>query len=244
VSLDACPGETVALVGATGAGKSTIASLLLRFYDPDAGQVTIDGRDLRDLSLDSLRAQVALVSQESFLFPVSIEDNIALGRAGATREEVLAAAVAARADDFIRAMPDGYDTVVGERGATLSGGQRQRIAIARALVKDAPVLVLDEPTSALDPQTEHELVDAWRRLMDGRTTIVIAHRLSTIRQADHIYVMDRGRVVESGDHHTLVARGGVYAGLYALQSGQADRTIVLPDADESLGALSGATLGG
>jgi len=219
VSLEAGPGELVALVGATGAGKSTVAGLVMRFFDPVSGRVLLDGRDLRGLRLADVRSQVGLVLQESFLFPMSVADNIAYGRPGASREEVVAAAVAANADEFIAGLPQGYDTVVGERGGTLSGGQRQRVAIARALLKDAPVLVLDEPTSALDAQTEGLLLGALDRLMAGRTTLVIAHRLSTIRRADRIVVLDQGRVVEAGTHAELVALGGMYAHLYALQSG-------------------------
>jgi ATP-binding cassette subfamily B protein/subfamily B ATP-binding cassette protein MsbA len=219
VSLEACPGELVALVGATGAGKSTVAGLVMRLFDPWAGRVCLDGRDVRGLSVGSVRAQVGLVLQESFLFPISVAENIAYGRPGASRAEVVAAARAANAHEFIVGLPDGYDTVVGERGGTLSGGQRQRVAIARALLKDAPVLVLDEPTSALDAQTEGLLLGALDRLMAGRTTIVIAHRLSTIRRADRIVVLDGGRVAETGTHQELVAAGGRYARMHALQTG-------------------------
>jgi ATP-binding cassette subfamily B protein len=221
VSLAARPGETVALVGPSGAGKSTLAGLVPRFFDPWQGRVTLDGRDLRAVQLRSLRAQVAVVLQEPFLFPLTVAENIAYGRPGAARGEVAAAAAAAGADAFIRRLPRGYDTVVGERGATLSGGERQRLAIARALLKDAPVLVLDEPTAALDAATEAALLEALARLMRGRTTLVIAHRLSTIRAADRIVVLEAGRVVEAGAHAELVAAGGPYARLHALQAGAA-----------------------
>lgn len=221
VDLEAHPGETVGIVGATGAGKSTLVSLLMRFYDPQSGCVTLDGVDLRDLDLRTLRSNVSWLSQDAMLFPVSIADNIAYGRPQASRADVVAAATAANADTFIRALPDGYETIVGERGSTLSGGERQRIAIARALLKNAPVLVLDEPTSALDASTERALLVALDRLMAGRTTFVIAHRLSTIRDADLIYVMDHGRVIECGRHWELMLRRGTYARLVDLQAGPA-----------------------
>jgi ATP-binding cassette subfamily B protein/subfamily B ATP-binding cassette protein MsbA len=195
VALEAHPGEVVALVGPTGAGKSTLVSLILRFFDPWEGWVLFDGVDVRQVQLASLRAQVSIVLQEPFLLPLSVAENIAYGRPAADRNEIVKAAVAARADEFIRQLPQGYDTVIGERGATLSGGEKQRIAIARALLKDAPVLILDEPTSALDAQTEADLLEALERLMEGRTTFIIAHRLSTIRHADRIVVLEEGRVV-------------------------------------------------
>jgi ATP-binding cassette, subfamily B, bacterial len=219
VSFEARRGEVVAIVGPTGAGKSTLAGLLPRFFDPDRGRVLLDGHDLRDLRLQSLRASVSLVLQESFLFPFSIAENIAYGRPGASREEVVEAAVAANADRFVSDLRDGYDTVVGERGATLSGGERQRIAIARALLKDAPILVLDEPTSALDAETESSLLEALERLMAGRTTVVIAHRLSTIRRADRILVLGDGEITERGGHEELIALGGTYARMHAIQHG-------------------------
>jgi ATP-binding cassette subfamily B protein/subfamily B ATP-binding cassette protein MsbA len=219
VSLEVRPGDTVALVGATGAGKSTLASLIPRFYDPWEGRLTFDGVDLRELELSSLRAQVALVLQEPFLLPLSVAENIAYGRPRAGRAEIEAAAAAAQADEFICQLPAGYDTVIGERGATLSGGQKQRLAIARALLRDSAVLILDEPTSALDARTEAELLEALERLMEGRTTIIIAHRLSTIRRADRIVVLEAGRVVESGAPQELLARAGFYRRLHELQLG-------------------------
>jgi ATP-binding cassette subfamily B protein/subfamily B ATP-binding cassette protein MsbA len=221
VSLEARPGEMVALVGRTGAGKSTLVSLIPRFFDPWQGSVLFDGIDVRHLQLHSLRAQVALVLQEPFLLPLSIAENIAYGRPNASHEEIVAAAVAARADEFIQQLPQGYGTLLGERGATLSGGQRQRLAIARALLKDAPVLILDEPTSALDSETENKLLEALERLMEGRTTFIIAHRLSTIRRADRIVVLDQGRVVESGTHQELVNASGAYWKFFSAQDGPA-----------------------
>jgi ATP-binding cassette subfamily B protein/subfamily B ATP-binding cassette protein MsbA len=223
VSFHIRAGEAVALVGPTGAGKSTLASLLPRFFDPDSGAVLIDGHDLRTLELGSVRASVSLVLQESFLFPVSIRENIAYGRAGSSREQIEQAARAANAHEFISRLPEDYDTVLGERGATLSGGERQRVAIARALLKDAPILILDEPTSALDAHTEHQLIGALENLMAGRTTLIIAHRLSTIRRADSILVLQDGRLVEQGSHADLCRGEGVYARLHALQFGQAGR---------------------
>ncbi|MBM3878479.1 MAG: ABC transporter ATP-binding protein [Verrucomicrobia bacterium] len=217
VTFEVRPGETVALVGATGAGKSTLASLVARFYDPWSGRITLDGHDLRDVRLAELRAQIALVFQESFLLPLSVAENIAYGRPEATREEVVAVARAANADEFIRRLPEGYDTVLGERGATLSGGERQRIAIARAMLKDAAVLILDEPTSALDGWSEAPILEAVEVLRAGRTTLIIAHRHSTVRQADRVLVLEQGRVVEEGTPAQLLARGGTYARSMGLQ---------------------------
>jgi ATP-binding cassette subfamily B protein/subfamily B ATP-binding cassette protein MsbA len=217
VSLEARPGEVVAVVGPTGAGKSTLVNLLVRFFDPWSGRVTVDGQDVRRYGLRSLRQQVALVLQEPFIFPLSAADNIAYGRPDATRAEVEAAARAASADGFIRRLPQGYDSVIGERGATLSAGEKQRLAIARAFLKNAPILILDEPTSALDARTESLLLDALETLMKNRTTLVIAHRLSTIRNADRILVVNEGEVIEQGRHEDLMAVGGMYSGLYRRQ---------------------------
>jgi ATP-binding cassette, subfamily B, bacterial len=211
ISLEAHPGQTLAIVGTTGAGKTTLVNLLPRFFDPWEGRVLIDHHDLRDVQLKSLRGQIALVLQEPFLFPLSIAENIAYGRPAASRAEIENAARAANLHGFIARLPQGYDTVIGERGATLSGGERQRIAIARALLKDAPILILDEPASALDAETERLIFQALESLVKGRTTFLIAHRLSTVRQADCIVVLKDGQVAESGTHEQLLARGELYA---------------------------------
>lgn len=217
VSLNVEPGETVAVVGPSGAGKSTLFHLLMRFYDPSQGTIRVEGVSLRDCDPLELRRQIALVPQDTTVFAASIADNIAFGRPEATRDEIEAAARAAFADTFIRALPKGYDTAVGERGVTLSGGQRQRLAIARAILKDAPILLLDEATSALDAESETLVQTALEGLMQGRTTLVIAHRLATVLKSDRIIVMEDGRIVESGRHTDLVAHGGLYAKLAKLQ---------------------------
>jgi subfamily B ATP-binding cassette protein MsbA len=218
VSLTVRRGETVALVGPSGGGKSTLLNLIPRFYDVTAGQVTVDGQDIRHVKLASLRDQIALVTQEPFLFDDTIRANIAYARPAASPAEVEAAARAAAAHEFITALPGGYDTQVGEAGARLSGGQRQRIAIARAFLKNAPILLLDEATSALDTESEVKVQEALERLMAGRTTLLIAHRLSTVRKADRIYVIADGRVEEIGDHETLMTSGGLYARLARAQN--------------------------
>ena len=214
VTLGIPAGSKVALVGPSGAGKTTIFNLLLRFYERGGGRIAIDGQDIHGVTLESLRAAIGVVTQEATLFDETIADNIALGRPGASEAEIEQAARDAAAHDFIREMPQGYQTRVGEGGLKLSGGQRQRIAIARAMLRNAPILLLDEATSALDAESERQVQDALARLTLGRTTIVIAHRLSTVRDADQIFVLDKGRVVESGGHDALLAQGGLYAQLY------------------------------
>lgn len=218
VSFRVGPGETLALVGASGAGKSTVAKLQLRFYDPDRGAVRLDGVDLRELVLSDVRDNVAVVLQETLVLHGTVRENIAYGRPDATDAEIVEAARAADADEFVRLLPDGYDTVVGQRGRMLSGGQRQRLAIARAMIRDAPVLLLDEPTTGLDAESGRRIMDPLRRLMAGRTTIVISHNLLTVRDATRIVVLDHGRVVESGTHDDLFLRGGTYARLHRLHA--------------------------
>ena len=217
VSFRVAPGETVAIVGPSGAGKSTLFQLALRFYDPASGAVTLDGVDISKLDPADLRAEIALVPQDAFIFGATVADNIAYGAPGATREAVVAAAKQAAADGFISDLPQGYDTQLGERGVTLSGGERQRIAIARAILKNAPVLLLDEATSALDAESETLVQGALETLMKGRSTLVIAHRLATIVNAHRILVIEAGRLVEEGTHASLMAANGLYARLARLQ---------------------------
>ena len=217
VSCVARPGKVTALVGPSGGGKSTALALLLRFYEPQSGSIAVDGQDIAEHSRRSLRAQVGYVGQDAHLFSASIRENIAFGRLGAPESAIVAAAKAAHAHDFIMSFPQGYDTQVGEQGFRLSGGQRQRIAIARALIKDAPIILLDEATASLDSESERHIQDAMAHLCEGRTTLVIAHRLGTIMHADCILVVERGTVVESGRHEELLRRGGRYASFYRLQ---------------------------
>jgi len=217
ISLAIEPGQTLALVGPTGAGKSTVVSLVARFYDPQAGQVLIDGVDLREMKLGALRRNLSMVLQDVFLFNGTVRENIRFGRPDATDEDIIKAAKVANAHEFILSLPEGYDTLIGERGVKLSGGQKQRLSIARAVLKDAPILILDEATSAVDTETEAQIQEALERLMRGRTAIVIAHRLSTIRNADQIVVLDEGRVVERGSHEDIVNDDGLYARLVERQ---------------------------
>jgi ATP-binding cassette subfamily B protein len=220
INLAASPGQKIALVGPTGAGKTTLISLIPRFYDPSQGRIEIDGVDVRKVTLKSLRQQVSLVQQEPLLFSDTIANNIRYGRLEATTDEIVAAAKAANAHDFIVSLPEQYETIIGERGSKLSGGERQRISVARAFLKDAPILILDEPTSSIDSRTEAVILDALDRLMDGRTTFMVAHRLSTIRSADQILVLNHGRIVEWGTHDELLTKNGLYLQLYEMQAGK------------------------
>jgi ABC-type multidrug transport system fused ATPase/permease subunit len=217
ISFTIAPGQMVGIVGPTGSGKSTVVSMIPRFYDPTNGSVKIDGRDVRDYKINPLRGQIGYVLQDTVLFRGTILENIAFGRPDATRDEIIEAARLANADEFISRMPDGYETMVGERGSTLSGGQRQRLGIARVMVRNSPILLLDEPTAALDSESEKLVIEALERLMKGRTVITIAHRLSTIRDADKIIVIDAGKVAESGTHDELMALNAIYAGLHRTQ---------------------------
>ena len=221
VDVSIAAGQLVGVVGPTGGGKSTVVSMIPRFYDPTDGRVLIDGVDVRDYTLQGLRGQIGFVLQDTVLFRGTVHDNIAYGRPSATDAEIVEAAKLANADEFIAKMPDGYKTMVGERGLTLSGGQRQRIGIARAIIRNAPILILDEPTAALDTESERLVVDALEKLMKGRTVITIAHRLSTIRHSDKIIVLKGGVVAEEGTHDELVALDGVYAELHRAQVGPA-----------------------
>ncbi len=236
VDLDIAPRSTVALVGPTGVGKTTLAGLIPRFYDVDEGSISIDGIDIRRLSLDSLRAQISIVLQDVFLFHGTARDNILFGRADATEEEVIAAAQIANAHDFISQLPQGYDTIIGERGVKLSGGQKQRLSIARAVLKDAPILILDEATSSVDTETERLIQQALDRLMQGKTTLVIAHRLSTIRNADQIVVLGNGGIAERGNHDELMAQRGIYWHLNQVQL--QDPTLVIENDEDKEGAVS------
>ncbi len=223
ISLEIKPGETVAFVGKSGSGKSTLASLIMRFFDWDSGKIYIGDEDIYDIDLKSLRDRISVVLQDPFLLPLTVAENIAYGTPDATREEIIRAATTASAAAFISKLPNGYDTMIGEKGANISGGQRQRLAIARAILKNAPVLILDEPTSALDARTETLFFEALSKLMQGRTTIIVAHRLSTIRDADKIVVIDKGQVAESGNHAELMALNGIYAEMIRLQSTELEK---------------------
>jgi subfamily B ATP-binding cassette protein MsbA len=237
ISLRIEPGQVAAVVGPTGAGKTTIISLIPRFYDPLSGHVKIDGVDVRRFKIKSLRQQISFVLQESLLFRAPVWQNIAYGKPEATREEIVRAAELANAHEFIEKMPEGYDTLIGERGVTLSGGQRQRIAIARAIIREAPILIMDEPSSGLDAVSEELVFEALNRLMKGKTSIVIAHRLATIKQADIIFVINEGGLVESGKHEELLAHGGLYSEFYQIQFRREEAT---DDVEEAEGDLESA----
>jgi ATP-binding cassette, subfamily B, bacterial MsbA len=228
IELNIAPGEIIALVGPSGAGKSTLFNLIPRFYDPTTGTVSIDGTELSTVTQESVRSQIGIVPQETLLFGGTIRENIAYGRLNATESEIIAAAQAANADQFIREFPNGYETIVGERGVKLSGGQRQRIAIARAILKDPRILLLDEATSSLDSESEELVQDALNHLMQGRTTVMIAHRLSTIKVAHRIAVLEHGKIIELGSHDELMVMDGLYARLYNMQFRYPDLNVVEP----------------
>jgi ABC-type multidrug transport system fused ATPase/permease subunit len=242
ICFDAPEGSRVAIVGPTGAGKSTVLSLIARFHDPRDGLVLLDGHDVRDLTLASLRSHISVVHQEPLLFSASLRENIRYGRLEATDAEVEGAARAANAHDFITALPKGYDTEIGERGARMSGGERQRIAVARAFLKDAPILILDEPTSAIDSRTEAVILTALERLMEGRTTFMVAHRLSTISHCDLVLVVNDGRVVEQGSHEDLLALGGLYTELHEAQTGARRGRAAASVSSDSLAELTNAVI--
>jgi subfamily B ATP-binding cassette protein MsbA len=241
ISFEVAPGQIVALVGPSGAGKTTLVDLVARFYDPTEGRITIDGVDLRDIQAKSYRANLGIVTQDTVLFHDTVRGNIAYARPDVSPQAVDAAANAANATEFIKRLPEQYDTVLGERGTRLSGGQRQRIAIARAILRDPPILIFDEATSALDTESERLVQDAIEHLLQGRTVFVIAHRLSTIRHADLILVMDRGRIVERGTHDELIAQGGLYRKLHRLQFEQRGASM-LGDGDGNSGTPTDAAL--
>ncbi len=228
VRLTIPAGSSVAMVGPSGAGKTTLAGLIWRFYDPVKGRILLDGCDLREITLESLRQQIAMVPQEPVLFDVSIQENIAYSRPNATEQDVHAAARAAGAWDFIQALPKGFDTPIGERGVMLSGGQRQRLSLARAFLKDARIIVLDEPTTGLDAQTEADLLATLKRLMAGRTTIIIAHHLHTVRHVDQIIVLQGGELIQTGTHDQLLEQDGLYRHLYELQSQPHRQSVEVP----------------
>jgi ATP-binding cassette subfamily B protein len=242
ISFEAKSGQVIGIFGMTGAGKSSLLSLIPRFYDPQRGRILADGRDLRELELDAYRRQIGIVYQESFLFSNTVAANIAFGNPHATQEQIVQAAGLASADEFVRQLPKGYDTVLGESGVDLSGGQRQRLALARALLLQPPILILDDPTASVDPKTEHEIVSALRHAMAGRTTFIVANRLSLLRRADFILVLDKGRLIQTGAHDALVRVPGPYCDTALLQlmdwgepkqvAGTAERSITIPQAPD------------